>query len=225
MRVPVTIPTELKEIKLSTYQKFQAIREDADDTDFLRQKVVQIFCNCDLDVVVQMKHKDVHEINAIIFTLLSKVPKLKMKFELKGIEFGFIPNLDEMTSGEYMDLDTYISDWGMMHKAMAVLYRPIVKRQDEKYLIEPYKGTEKFSELMKDAPLDVVLSAYVFFWTLGKDLLTSTIAYLTAQQKKGALPTLETLGSDGDGIQALTASLEEMFKSMDQLQNYQSTNA
>lgn len=225
MRVPVTIPTELKEIKLSTYQKFQAIREDAEDTDFLRQKVVQIFCNCDLDVVVQMKHKDVHEINAIIFTLLSKVPKLKMKFELNGIEFGFIPNLDEMTSGEYMDLDTYISDWGMMHKAMAVLYRPIVKRQDEKYLIEPYKGTEKFSELMKDAPLDVVLSAYVFFWTLGKDLLTSTIAYLTAQQKKGVLPRLETLEKDGDGIQALTASLEEMFKSMDQLQNYQSTNA
>lgn len=225
MKVPVTIPTELREIKLSTYQKFESVKDEADDTDFLRQKVVQIFCNCDLDLAVQMKYKDLQEINSIIATLLSKVPKLIREFRLNGIDFGFIPNLDEMTSGEYMDLDTYISDWGTMHKAMAVLYRPIVKRQDEKYLIEPYKGTEKFSELMKDAPLDVVLSAYVFFWTLGKDLLKSMTAYLTAQQKKGGIPKLETLVSDGGGIQALTASLEGMFESMERLQNYQSTNA
>lgn len=225
MQVPVTIPTELSEIKLATYQKFEAIKQDNDETEFLLHKVIQIFCNCDLDVVSQMKHKDVNEINSILNTLFNNVPKLIQRFELNGVEFGFIPNLDDMTSGEYMDLDTYISDWQDMHKAMAVLYRPIIKRQDKKYLIEPYKGTDQYSELMKSMSMDVVFSAYLFFWTLGKDLLKSTIAYLVEAEKMGEVPNLPTLLKDGDGMAQLIHSLEATFESTMKLPSLMSTNA
>jgi hypothetical protein len=50
-----------------------------------------------------------------------------------------------------------------MHKAMAVLFRPIKKKQGTKYLIEDYEGSHKYSELMKEIPLDVVMGAMVFF--------------------------------------------------------------
>jgi len=225
MQVPVTIPTELSEIKLATYQKFEAIKQENDETDFLLHKVIQIFCNCDLDVVSQMKHKDVNEINSILNNLFNNVPKLIQRFELNGVEFGFIPNLDDMTSGEYMDLDTYISDWQDMHKAMAVLYRPIIKRQDKKYLIEPYKGTGGHSELMKQMPLDVAFSAYLFFWTLGKDLLKSTISYFQEVGNLASLANLPALAKDGDGMLQLIHSLEEMFESTMKLPNLTSTSA
>ena len=65
------------------------------------------------------------------------------KFTMTGtdgasIDFGFIPDLENMTFGEYVDLDNFITDWQSMHKAMAVLYRPITFEKNDKYLIEEY---------------------------------------------------------------------------------------
>ena len=83
--------------------------------------------------------------------------------------FGFIPNLDEMTLGEYIDLDTYFGDWDNMHKAMSVLYRPITKEKGNLYNIEEYDGT-KYSDVLKLMPLDVVLGSIFFFYNLSSEL-------------------------------------------------------
>ena len=44
----------------------------------------------------------------------------------KTVKFGFMPKLDDISLGEFIDLDKYISDWQQMHKALSVLYRPVV---------------------------------------------------------------------------------------------------
>ena len=82
------------------------------------------------------------------------------RFTVNDIEFGFIPSLDEMTFGEYVDIDTYIKDWKQMHKAMAVLYRPIEAKYDDRYNIVAYDGEE--TDIMKDMPLSVCFSSIVF---------------------------------------------------------------
>ena len=84
-------------------------------------------------------------------------------FVLDGVKYGFIPKLDDITYGENKDLTTYLNDFKDMHKAMAVMYRPIKQEQRGKYLIEDYEGSAKYSEQMKEAPLSVVLGATVFF--------------------------------------------------------------
>jgi hypothetical protein len=140
MKLEITIPTELSEIKLSQYQKFIKIAKDNEDGEFLRQKMVQIFCNIDLKDVATIKYKQVSEITAKMFDQFTKKHQLIKSFKLNGKEFGFIPNLDDLKTGEYVDLDTYIVDWDDIHKAMAVLYRPITRRQGEKYLIEEYEA-------------------------------------------------------------------------------------
>jgi hypothetical protein len=33
--------------------------------------------------------------------------------------------------GEYIDLDAFLGDWDNMHRAMAVLYRPIEKNMEK----------------------------------------------------------------------------------------------
>jgi hypothetical protein len=175
MKVKISIPTELSEIKLSQYQKFLSIVKENEESDFLNHKMVQIFCDIDLNVVDAMKQKDVEDAVNTIGNLFKQLPPLQQKFEMNGTTFGFIPNLDDMSAGEYMDLDGYSTNWDEMHKAMAVLYRPIKQKLGDKYLIEDYEGTDKYSELMKDAPLNVVLGARVFFWHLGKELLTNPI--------------------------------------------------
>jgi len=138
MKVKISIPTDLSEIKLHQYQKFLKIVGENEESDFLNHKMIQIFCGIDMNIVGQMRQKDVEDATQIIGGLFKQLPSLTTKFEMNGKTFGFIPNLDDMSSGEYMDLDNYITNWDEMHRAMAVLYRPIKQTMGEKYLISVF---------------------------------------------------------------------------------------
>jgi len=224
MKVKISIPTELSEIKLSQYQKFLGIVKENEESDFLNHKMVQIFCDIDLSVVDAMKQKDVEDAVNTIGGLFKQLPPLQQRFEMNGTTYGFIPNLDDMSAGEYMDLDGYVFDWDDMHKAMAVLYRPIKQKLGDKYLIEDYEGTDKYSELMKDAPLNVVLGAMVFFWHLGKELLQSTIHYLE-QSPQIVLMNKANLESGGVGILQSMDLLREMLDDSMKSLNFPLTSA
>lgn len=222
MKLEITIPTKLNEIKLSQYQAFLKIAKDNEDQEFLQQKMVQIFCGIDLKDVAQIKYKDVNDITTSISSMFNQNHSLKQSFKLGGTEFGFIPNLEDMTFGEYTDLDTYITDWDMMHKAMAVLYRPIRnKGLNGTYDIEEYNGTITYAEVMKHAPLDVCLGATVFFYNLGNELLKATIVYLERDKEVQNILHKQTLDISGDGIVQSMLLLKETLQDLTQSQNYQ----
>jgi hypothetical protein len=142
------------------------------------------------------------------------------------MEFGFIPNLEEMSFGEYVDLDHNIGKIESFHKAMAVLYRPITKKTKDTYEIMPYSGTDEFSELMKYAPLDIAMAASVFFYRLGNDLVQATLTSLEQEMTKNKeLNTIIQNGlssiSNGDGIILSMHSLKEMLQSLTKLPNWE----
>ena len=222
MKIELTIPTTLNDIKLAQYQKFLSIAKDNEESEFLQQKMVQLFCGIDLKDVAQIRYKDVAEITANINNLFTKENAFIQRFKMGGVEFGFIPNLDEMSTGEYMDLDTYITDWDTMHNAMAVLYRPITNKLGNKYQIEEYKGSITYADVMKHAPLDVVLGAMVFFYTLGNDLLKSTINYLEGNQEVQNILTKHNLENVGDGIQVSMLLLKETLEDLMKFPSYPS---
>lgn len=222
MKIELTIPTTLNDIKLAQYQKFLSIAKDNEEGEFLQQKMVQLFCGIDLKDVAQIRYKDVAEITANINNLFTKENHLIQRFKMGGVEFGFIPNLDEMSTGEYMDLDTYITDWDTMHNAMAVLYRPITNKLGNKYQIEEYKGSITYAEVMRHAPLDVVLGAMVFFYNLGNDLLKSTVNYLEKNQEVQDILTKHNLENVGDGIQVSMLLLKETLEDLMKFPSYQS---
>ena len=138
MKIKLTVPTDLSEIRLSQYQKYYKIQEDNKDESFLATKMIEIFCDISHKDSFRMKLRDVTKVTTILGDMFEQKPQLKRRFVLNGVEYGFIPNLDDMTLGEYVDLDTYISKWDDMHKAMAVLYRPIETSLGNKYTIEKY---------------------------------------------------------------------------------------
>ena len=222
MKIELTIPTTLNDIKLAQYQKFLSIAKDNEESEFLQQKMVQLFCGIDLKDVASIRYKDVAEITANINNLFTKENRFIQRFKMGGVEFGFIPNLDDMSTGEYMDLDTYITDWDTMHNAMAVLYRPIVNKLGNKYQIEEYKGSVTYADVMRHAPLDVVLGAMVFFYNLGNDLLKSTVNYLEKNQEVQDILNKHNLGNVGDGIQVSMLLLKETLEDLMKFPSYQS---
>lgn len=214
MKLQITIPTSLEEITLEQYQKFLAIAKDNPESDFLQHKMVEIFCNIDLKNVAQISYKDVNEITTNLTNLFTQKYDLKRTFKLGDTEFGFITNLDEITLGEYTDLDKYISDWDLMHNAMAVLYRPITKKLKDKYQIEEYNGSYTYCDAMKFAPVDVVLGAVVFFYTLGNELLKSTIHYLENNREFQNIVNNHSLEVNGVGIHHSMLLLKEMLEDL-----------
>jgi hypothetical protein len=222
MKVDLLLPTSLSEIPLSRYQSFVKTKEASNDEEFIAQKMIQIFCGIDLSEVGKIKMKDLNGLISHFTKVFSEKPKLVRHFKIKNIEFGFIPKLDDISFGEYVDLEHNLQNWETYHKAMAVMYRPIKEKNQDKYSIVDYEPNEDMQDLMRFAPLDVAISASVFFWTLGSELLTLTLSYLQSELKTmtNSSNTAKDIYSEnnGDGIAASIASLKKMLPSLTKLQ-------
>ena len=198
------VPNKMSEIKLADYQKF--VRLEGDD-EFLSRKAVEIFCDLKMDVILQMKSSSLTSVTSILMNAFAEKPALTQKFTIGKQTFGFLPSLEEITVGELNDVDQYISDWSQMHKAMAVLYRPVVATFGNRYEIEKYEGSDKYAEQMKEMPLDVTICAMLFFWTLGKDLSVASLTSLAKEEEMNLTPLLNFLKS-GDGFPSTISSQE-----------------
>ena len=212
MKVEIQIPSSLSEITLEQYQKFAKLNTvENEDTSFLMHKTVEIFCDLNLKDIAKIKYIYVQEILNDINKLFESKQDLTPTFTMKGVDYGFVPVLDDMTLGEYIDLDENFTDWDMMHKAMAVLYRPITLQKGDRYQIEEYDGLEK-SELMKGMPLDIVMGCMFFFYSLNNELLKTTLNYLSQEvPKELTMEQLQTLERSGGGISHSMDSLREML--------------
>ena len=199
MKVELIIPSNLSEISLKQYQKFLKIQETNDDSYFLQCKMIEIFCNLDAKSARLLKLTDADRIVEIINNMFEDKPSLIRTFKIGGVEYGIIPDLDEMSLGEYIDLDTYIGDWKNMQIAMNVLYRPISKKIGDKYLINEYTLDAK--EKLEEIPMDVVLGAIFFLWNLGIDLSKTMVNYLEAPQMDSLMQE-QIFQESMDGIKA-----------------------
>ena len=224
MKLEIDIPTSLNEIPLKSYQQFVKLRQESNDEEFVAQKMVQIFCGLDFKDIVKMKLTSLNELIDHFTKLFSSKPKFQPTFKLGGQEFGFITDLENITFGEYVDIENNLLSWENYHKAMAVMYRPIKIKHKDKYEIIDYTPMSEMEELMKFAPVDVVLASSVFFWTLGKELLEASLSYLQKQVKMNkkietTLASKLNLENNGDGIQAYMLSQEETLRNLTQLQD------
>ena len=230
MELQINVPTSLNEITLKRYQAFIAMQEKSNDEEFIAQKMIEIFCDITLKDIVKIKLTSLNELIGHFTNLFAEKPKFQPTFKIKNIEFGFIPELEEITFGEYVDLDSSLNNWQTFHKAMAVLYRPIKRRIGEKYEIEDYNPNPDMQDLMRFAPLDVCIAASLFFWNLEKELLPVTLNYLEKEIKKNpeALMTFQkqlNLQNSGDGINQFMHLLREMLEDSTRLPNYDLLNA
>lgn len=113
------------------------------------------------------------------------------KVRIGAIELGFVPNLNELTFGEYIDLDTNCAGvWkdGKVNgeaafKMMCILYRPIKAKFGNYYDIEAYNpnAKRKYENEVLQLTLDHVMNVLVFFSNLETELYNISLDYLAKE--------------------------------------------
>lgn len=212
-QIELEVPTTMNDITLGQYQKYIKVADENEGADeFVNKKLIEIFCNITLRDVEQIPMVEAEKVISILGKAFEEKPELIRHFKLLDVEMGFIPKLDDISLGEYIDLENTISDWQNIHKAMAVLFRPVNFKSKDKYTIAPYSPNEDIQNLMKEMPLDVVMGAMVFFYDLGRELSIATLNYMEQEMKKRPQTSQlkEALAQSGVGISQFTHLLKEM---------------
>ena len=174
----VTLETWLKLISFTEYSKSEEAAETIAALSDIPKKLVKELSLYNVSVIMSR-----------IAALQSKQnTNLKKIIKINGVEYGFHPDLDSITLGEYADIETFIKIGvgKKLPELMAILYRPIVKKNDNNfYVIEAYDGDIRLrAEEMKQMSSDQVQSALVFFWSFANLWLAITESVLTIQLKE-----------------------------------------
>ena len=192
MKLKLNIPTTLDNVTLRAYKKYHKLQNEIEDIKLLKAQMIHIFCNVSLKDVYNMRYNDSEEVISILNDLFIETPKLVTKFNLNGVDYGFHTNLDEMSLGEYIDLDTYIGDWDNIEKAMNVLYRPITAKYKTKYSIDEYKVDTV--ENILDMPMSAVTSS-IFFFVEFRNRLVKDYEEIFGEGTRGGLDRVSQLAS------------------------------
>lgn len=199
----ILLPENISDITLHQFQRYEKLNkrleeEDITAEEYNKRKIV-MFSGISYHQIDRVSHKDLEAVMVQIDEALNKDDEFIQRFDFKGVEYGFIPNFDTITTAEFVDLSKYGVEPETLHYLMAILFRPIVKDSIGSYDIATYKGTAETFELMKELPMNVVNGAIVFFCNLSTEL-QSYIQKFTAEQELKKDKERQTTLENGDGM-------------------------
>jgi hypothetical protein len=208
----VVIPTDLKEITLSQYKRYQkVVADNADDETYICIQMVAIFCNIEVSDVMKLPALEFADIVKTISQTLDQSPALTRTFKMNGVNYGFIPNMERISLGEHATIDTCMGKNELTELMLSVMYRPIKRKAGDYYEIEEFTGDESLALNFNDTPMHIVRGAMVFFWSLFSELLQTTLCSIPKMAAREKLNLEEVLPNAGDGTNLLS-QLQENLK-------------
>jgi hypothetical protein len=171
------LPAKYLDLKLRHLQVFETT-----DDPIERVKAVTGF---PADTLRKMPHAVIIKADEHLRRLEKQEMSTHLKvIELDGVEYGFVPDWEEFTTGEWIDMEGYTKNfWPNAHKAMSLLYRPIKQRVGDSYTIEPYTAKEDARPFL-DLPAPVVAGALLFFWNSEQELWSDLQSSLIQKAKE-----------------------------------------
>lgn len=172
-----------------------------------------IFCGIDKDEQQLFPKAELDEIKNLIGSIFLINPPLQRFVNVGGVKYGFHPNLENMSLGEFVDVEQYMTEpIKNAQKWMGVLYRPVIKEQFGRHDIEKYNPDKHDGAAFENITMDVVQGALLFFYRLEIGLQVSLTKSLQqqARQERYLMPENPSQ-SVGDGMQSYINSLGLMY--------------
>lgn len=173
--ITLNIPQSYGDISLKKWLELQKEMENYSDNEEAVNALI-LFHLCGLPVEDASKI-DIQSYQAIINDLnqfLNKTELDLIRFvTIDGKEYGFEPNLSNMSYGSFVDVtafETFTIDKNWP-KIMNILYREVESKVGDTYTIKPYVAKDDWQKWM-DVGMDVHLGALFFFVHLSQDLMS-----------------------------------------------------
>ena len=184
MKLKFNIAANAKGVTLGKYIDYQSAVDKVEQVHIITGKTTE-----------SIRLLQSHVIDEIIMRFEAAIKLGGSEFERKvrvgAIELGFVPNLNELTFGEYIDLDTQCGsvykdgkiNGSAAHKMMCILYRPVKAKFGKYYDIEPYNpnAKRKYEDEVLQLTLDHVLNVLLFFSNLEIELYNTSLDYLAKE--------------------------------------------
>ena len=187
-----------------TLEKWVKLSSEKESTTKEAEETIAALSDIPKKLIKELSIKDVAVIMSKVAELQAKQDsELKRIINVEGEEYGFHPDLDSITLGEYADLETFIKNGIEKHlpEVMAVLYRPIVEKKNKIYTIEAYDGNISIrAEEMKKMSAEQVESALRFFFVFVRklsEILPSHLMQRITEMKEDL--QMKALQKDGVG--------------------------
>lgn len=215
----VAIPQTTKDITIEQYSKYIMIANDS-DKEFVGHKMLSIFLGVEMKDVLNIPQAEAESIIKDLTDMLDSTPSMEYTFHVDGVEYGFIPDLEELTLGEYVDLEDYIREPKDWNKAAAVMFRPVKQKIRDLYSIEDYKGDKHSQSVAKTFPASCFINATLFFYNLSRHLMANSATYLAKLLKETNKKDYKTFLSEvnsangGDGLTPSIHYLTEMRQNL-----------
>lgn len=187
----VTLPDDFSEITVGQYMKLWAMYEKETDAYTAQRRCIELLAGLEHNALQDATWDSIEKASATLNWLMQdpdpftrKMPLVR-RFELKGQQYGFIPDLSKLTVGEYADLETMCSGgvFNSLEKLCAILFREVIDEKLDKYEIVNYRISKDRKEAMLDLPMNIAIGAMVFFCNTAKELISTTQHYLEKDKK------------------------------------------
>ncbi len=232
MNISYKIPESKKDITIKQYIEISKLYKQADENEMqiTENQIIAICLGIDVWFVSQLPIEDYKLASDNIAKALKEESIMPLTFNLNGVRYGFIPDMENITIGEYSALDGLMKNADEnVNEILNVLYRPITKEilyprqrsrfvswfnngvaedkyckdKQGKYLVERY-DSGKHNTDFSESPCNIYESSLLFFYTLGKQLLSATVKYTREELETNEARILE---ESGVGITLLKSTL------------------
>jgi hypothetical protein len=179
--IEIVVPKSWSAVTLKDYLELHKdLKAYEDSEEAMTAVMFHKLCKLKVEWISKLDIKTYISIKNQLSSFLSNTElPLQRYINIDGIEYGFEPNLSNMSYGAYVDITKYneltINDkWA---EIMSILYRPVISKNAGFYDIKQYDGNVNPTPFLS-VGMDVHFGALFFLQNLYKDLLKSTLNYM-----------------------------------------------
>ena len=176
--IELKVPTSYADITLKQWIELQnELEAYKDDADAVTALMLYHLCGLEPKYLKNISIDDYAIVKTQLESFLGNTDlPLQRIITIDNKEYGFEPNLSQMSYGAFADITQYKDltidkNWA---KIMSVLYRPIKHKKGEMYSIDVYDG-EMREEMFLNVSMDIHFGALFFLFHLQLDLLNGIL--------------------------------------------------
>ena len=184
--IKIEVPKNYSAVSFKKYLNIQKDLADYKDDEQAQDAfLLYNLCGITPEIARKLDNKTVNKVKTDLYELLNNQDyELQKKITINDVEYGFEPNLAEMSYGAYLDVCKHEElaldkNWP---NVLSILYRPITKTSGALYEIKPYDSSDVLDpKEWLDVNMDFMFGCFFFFNRIYLDCLKDTLKSLTEE--------------------------------------------